>query len=328
MYIFEEDRLVKDLRRRRARRVLLQLPEGLKREAVRLSLLLEKKAGVEVVVSGEPMWGACDVAMSEAKALGCDVIVLYGHAPFMKVPYPVIYLEARFESRIEPLVRKMLLLLKEYRRVGVVASVQHMHQLPLVKRLLKKAGKEVIIPLRKGHAFYDGQVLGCEYHGLRLARKRMDAVVVVANGFHALGAALSVTLPVMLVDPYARVVSDMGSLREQVVKQRFAAIEKVKSARKIGIIVGLKVGQQFGSFRYVKEKAQQVGKEAVLVAMNEVSDDKLVNLYDLDAFVEVACPRIAIEDVARFSKPVVTTREFAVVCGDLSWSELLEKGFL
>ena len=110
-------------------------------------------------------------------------------------------------------------------------------------------------------------------------------------------------------------------------KQRVFAIEKVKQARKIGVIISTKLGQHFGSFDYVLEKLKKIGKEGVLISMNEVTNDKLVNLYDIEAFVELACPRIAVDDYSKFSKPVITIREFAYLVGDVTWEDLLEKGF-
>ena len=62
--------------------------------------------------------------------------------------------------------------------------------------------------------------------------------------------------------------------------------------------------------------------------MGEITNDKLVNLYDIGAFIELACPRIAIDAASLFDKPLLTAREFAVLCGDLRWEDLLERGFI
>ena len=62
--------------------------------------------------------------------------------------------------------------------------------------------------------------------------------------------------------------------------------------------------------------------------MNEITDDKLVNLYDVQAFIETACPRISIEDYSRFSKPVINYREALVVINDLTFEQLFEQGIV
>lgn len=328
MYSFEEDKLIKEINERKPKRILLQLPEGLKKESIRLSKLIQDKCKTEVIVSGEPVWGACDIAVSEAKSLNADLIILYGHAQFIKIDYPIIYLEARYNKDITNLIKESLKYLKSYKKIALVSSVQHIHQLPQIKNFLEKENKEVIIPEKKGFSFYDGQVLGCEYNLLKPISKDVDSILIIGNNFHALGAALSVKNPVILIDPYNEEVKSMEELKNKVIKQRAAVLAKAKEAKKFGIIIGLKPGQKFGSFEYITDKLKKIEKEYVLISMNEVTNDKLINLYDVDAFVELACPRIAIEDVAKFDKPLLTAREFAVLVGDISWEDLLEKGFL
>lgn len=328
MYIFEEDKLIKEINERKPKRILLQLPEGLKKEAVRLSKFIQEKINTEVIVSGEPVWGACDIAISEAKSLNADLIILYGHAPFISIDYPILYLEARFEKDLTNLIKESIKHLETYKKIALVSSVQHIHQLKQIKKLLEKENKEVIIPEKKGFSFYDGQVLGCEYNLLKPLSKNIDAVLIVGNNFHALGAALSVNKPIILVDPYNEEVKSMEELKNKIIKQRAAVLAKAKEAKKFGIIIGLKPGQKFGSFQFITDKLKKIGKEYVLISMNEVSNDKLINLYDVEAFVELACPRIAIEDVAKYSKPILTAREFTVLVGDIKWEDLLEKGFL
>jgi len=120
----------------------------------------------------------------------------------------------------------------------------------------------------------------------------------------------------------------MEKKREKIIRQRIIAINKVRDARKVGIILGNKPGQHFGSFNYIKNELEKDDKEVVLIVMDEINDDKLVNLYDIQAFIETACPRISIEDYARFSKPVVNYREALVVINDLTFEQLFEQGIV
>ncbi|HUK38907.1 MAG TPA: diphthamide synthesis protein, partial [Methanomicrobiales archaeon] len=70
--------LVRDLRARGARRVALQFPEGLKRGAPEMALAL-RAAGFEVIVSGDPCYGACDLPLPALEL--ADALVHVGHAP-------------------------------------------------------------------------------------------------------------------------------------------------------------------------------------------------------------------------------------------------------
>ena len=90
---FEEERIKQEISRLNAKRVLLQLPEGLKPEAPRLAKIVEK-AGALPIVSADPCYGACDLATSEAENLGADLILHFGHAKLLKhEKVPTLYLE-------------------------------------------------------------------------------------------------------------------------------------------------------------------------------------------------------------------------------------------
>jgi len=326
MYTFEEERLIKELKEKSPKRALLQLPEGLKKEGLRISSLIQKQTPTEVILSGEPLWGACDVAVAEAKTLGCDLIIIYGHAPFMEINFPVIYLEARYEKDISKLIEKSHNHLKEFKSIAIAASVQHLHQIPIVKNFLESKDIKVTVPEASGHSFYDGQVLGCEYNAFKALN--VDAIFIIANKFHALGTAMSVNKPVILLDPFNEEITNMEEEKNKIIRQRFAAIEKARNAKKIGIIIGTKIGQKFGSFEHIKERLKKLKKEYVLISMSEITNDKLINLHDIEVFVEIACPRIAIDAASLFEKPILTAREFSVLCGDITWQDLLDKGFI
>lgn len=326
---FRENYAAGEINKRKSQRVLLQFPEGLKPEAPRLAEYFEGNTNAEIIVSGEPCWGACDLALNEAKDIGADLIIHYGHAPFIKkVDFPVLYIEMHDKTPIFELLQKVYKNLDKYNKIGLVCSIQHMHQLEETKNFLENKGKKVLIPKKKGYSYYDGHVVGCEYNSLKSISNEIDAFLVIGNRFHSLGAALSVKKPVYLLDIYNNEISDMEKTKEKIVKQRFAAIEKAKEADKIGIIIGTKPGQRFGSFKIIREKFRKVGKEVVLLTMNEITEDKLTNFPDLKVFVELACPRIAVEDFGRYNKTLITFREAMVVLGDIKWEDLLEGGLL
>ena len=326
---FEEARVIKELQEKKIKKALLQLPEGLKKEAVRLANLFEKETSTELFVSGETCWGGCDLALEEAKILGVDLLIHYGHAPFMKkVEFPVLYVEMQDKEPINKLLELSKQFLKDYKKLGLVCSIQHVYQLEEAKKYFEEQGKKVFIPTKKGYAYYDGHVVGCEYNSLKLISEKVDAFLVIGNQFHSLGAALSVKNPVYLLDVYNNEIVDMNKLRDKVLKQRAFAINNVKEARKVGLIIGLKPGQQFGSFKLLKKKFQDQGKEVVTITMREMTNDKLMNFYDIKAFVELACPRIAIEDYNKYERTIITFREAQVALGEIQWEDLLEHGFL
>src|SRR3972149_2084548 len=126
---FEEERIKQEITRLGAKRVLLQLPEGLKPDAPRLAKIVEK-AGALPIVSADPCYGACDLATSEAEALGVDLLIHYGHAKLLKhEKVPTLYLEARATVNVGSAVEKSLKLLTRYSKIGLTTTGQHVQQL-------------------------------------------------------------------------------------------------------------------------------------------------------------------------------------------------------
>ena len=67
-------------------RVLLQFPEGLKQKALEYAVKIEK-GGDEVFISASPTFGACDLAIDEARSIKADKLIHFGHGEF-QVPTP------------------------------------------------------------------------------------------------------------------------------------------------------------------------------------------------------------------------------------------------
>ena len=60
------------------------------------------------------------------------------------------------------------------------------------------------------------------------------------------------------------------------------------------------------------------GKTAFKVIMEEVTPASLM-AYRVDAFVCTACPRIAMDDSARYDRPMLTIPEAEIVLGERTW---------
>ena len=60
--------------------------------------------------------------------------------------------------------------------------------------------------------------------------------------------------------------------------------------------------------------------EASLFLMDLVSPEHLAG-YRVDAWVNTACPRIAIEDILQYKLPILTPQEFEIVLGVREWKD-------
>jgi 2-(3-amino-3-carboxypropyl)histidine synthase len=324
---FEKERLVAELKKRKPKKVLVQLAEGIKQNALEISEII-KGLGIECVFSGETCWGGCSVAICEAKEIGADLIVHVGHAEFIKTDFPVLYIEVKDILDLKPLLEKSLKFIGKYKTIGLSYSIQHRHDIKDIIKFYEKKEKKIILSKKTGNVAYEGHILGCQYKGLKEIQDKVEAFMIIGNQFHSMGATLAVKKPVILVDVYNHDVKTMEGLREKILKQRLFSIERFKEAKKVGIIVGTKIGQKFGSPESLLEKLKKNEKDAVIITMGEVTPEKIMNFYSIDAFVELACPRIALDDFAKYEKPILTMREALVALGEKSWDEILEQGII
>jgi len=55
----------------------------------------------------------------------------------------------------------------------------------------------------------------------------------------------------------------------------------------------------------LKKEFESAGKTVHLIALTDITNERLRNLKDIDAFIQVACPRISTDN--KFDKPVLST---------------------
>ena len=324
----EEKRLSEEVRKKRAKRVLIQLPEGLKPYGPYLASIVEK-TGALAIISADPCYGACDLATSEAESLDADLIVHYGHSKMMEEKkIKTLYIEAKAKSSVKDAVKKALPFLKDFKKVGLVTTVQHVHTLNEVREELLKAGKTVAIG-NVGQVKYAGQVTGCDLSNAKAVAKEVDVFLFVGGGrFHPIGVALATAKPTIVVDPYEKTASVIEDEVNKILKQRWTQICLAKETEKFGVLVGLKSGQKkLEKAIKVKQKLEETGKHVTLLALREITPEALLQFPDIEAFVNTACPRISLDDAPRFSRPVITFNEALVVLGEMNWEELCRKGW-
>jgi 2-(3-amino-3-carboxypropyl)histidine synthase len=324
----EEKRLQEEIRKRKPKIVFLQLPEGLKPAAPRLASFVEQ-AGALPIVSSDPCYGACDLPVSEAKLLGADLIIHYGHTPMtLNTEVPVVYVEARAKIGIDEALKEALPYLESWSKIGLVTTVQHIHQLDEAKNMLEAAGKTVFVG-DADPAKHSGQVIGCDFGNAQSVSDKVEAYLFVGGGrFHAIGVALATGKPTVIADPYEKVAYPIQDQARRVVMQRWGNISEAKEAKSFGVLISLKSGQmRLRAAMDIKEKLEQNGLKATLFALREVTPRALMQFPSIDAFVNTACPRLSLDDAPHFGKPLLYLNEALVLLGEMTWEELLRRGW-
>lgn len=302
------ERVINIIKDRNCKTIGLQFPEGLKRRAHGLAEEIEKKTMASVIISGNPCFGACDI--DTVLAARVDLLFHFGHAGMGKHDN-VVFIEARSNVDVIPVVRKAISFLKTG-RIGLITTVQHVHKMDEVCRVLKENGKECIIGRGDERVAYQGQVLGCNF---KAARVDCEELLYVGSGFfHPLGVAIATGKRVIAADPYLDQAVEVAPEKFQ--RKRGGYIAKAMDAEVFGIIVSTKSGQNRMELALcLKALAQKHGMKCFMIEMDLVTPDQLL-AFRADAYVNTACPRITIDDAERFHAPVLTPQEFESALGD------------
>jgi 2-(3-amino-3-carboxypropyl)histidine synthase len=284
-------------------KILLQFPEGLKQKATEIAKKYEAE-GHEVFLSASACYGACDIALDEARWIKADKIIHFGHNRFVKtkLSIPVEYINYSVDVDVESLAAA-LEHLKNYKTIALATTVQHIHQIDDMKAFFEKNGKNVLFG--KGErADKPGQILGCDAGAIRSVEKNADAIVFVGNGmFHPL--ALDTDKPVFVFNPSDSSVKHLSQEIEKLRKKRRGAIAKALMCKRFGILISTKVGQ-FGIVQanWVKKELERRGFECAVLVANELEPLAIANFMSFDCLVNTACPRMA-DDNEKFEKPIL-----------------------
>ncbi len=318
MYDVDLASAISEIKRIKARIVALQVPEGLKKRAYQIAEDLESKAGAEVLVVAEPCFGACDVPSSLFEMV--DAIVNVGHSPIPSIKFqkPVIFVPARSKVPLADQLKKSVGLLQE--PVGVLATSQHLTELDDVIEGLESMGIKTKVGEGDSRISHVGEILGCNYTTATSISKDVNSFLLIGSGsFHALGVHLATGKKVVVLDPNTEEPREIDQVKDKILRQRHAVIERAEKARVFGIIVGEKLGQR--RIRRAKELRKLLRwkkKDAALILMDKFDPEKLRSL-GFDAYVSTACPRIAIDDVAMYDKPLLTPQELEILLGVRKW---------
>jgi len=305
--MLDYSRLVQEIKKRKARRVLVQLPEGLKMQALGIALALEK-SGAEILLSLETCYGACDILDREAKSLGCDLVVHFGHSQMIKTQLPVIYEEFRMDFDPVPLLEKSLPQLNPYRKICLITTLQFLSSLEPAKKFLESQGKSILIG-RPKIAKCPGQILGCDYSAAHACEKEADCFLFMGSGrFHPLGVAMNVEKPVFFLDFESGRLENLEREKFRMMKIKTANLEKAKEAKNFGILVSTKQGQgSLALAEKAKSELEKKGKSAWILVAGEFTPEKLLGMK-IDCLVDCACPRMA-EDSQLFRKPIIRAED-------------------
>lgn len=292
-----------------AKKILLQLPDGLKPQAYDLFNALSRQ--FSVVISSGGFYGACDVGTYEMYS-DVDCIVQLGHSimPNVRYPKPIIFEEFFFENDLD-LERISLDILSGYHNIGLLFSIQYMHLAAKVGDFLTGKGFHPIIGKQDERMAYPGQVIGCNFSSAHSISGEVDCYLVVSTGkFHAIGVQLSADKETFILDVNEMQIVSMKDETDRFLRKRYAKISRAVDAKNICVVADTKIGQyRIKLAELLMKQATSLGLNPILLKADDVKPSDYENLR-CDAVVFTGCPRVSIDDEDKFSMPILTPPEF------------------
>jgi 2-(3-amino-3-carboxypropyl)histidine synthase len=308
MMIIDEKRIFKIINERKPHSVALNGPEALLPKIQNSASNITEKFGIPAYVIGDTCWGSCDLNTHAANMLGAEILFNIGHTVSMETfDEKVVMINAFDDITFDRVARKCALDLKSknYNSISLVTDSQHLNQITPVSEVFEEFGYQVIIGRGKGQ-LNDAQVFGCEFYPAYNVQSQVDAYIFLGqSAFHSAGIAISTEKPTYMLDPYFEEYSDVTGIARQLQKKAILSIYKALDAEIIGLIIGLKEGQ-FAHIKALelKKSFEKLGKKVQLIALTDITEDRIQIFKGIDAFVQVACPRISIDN--HFKKPMLS----------------------
>jgi len=310
--------LFRALREAAPRQVVLQVPAGLVRNAHDLAAQIREELGVPVSLATRPCFGACDFP-SRDEAPRSDVAVVLGHAPIPNVPLtrPTYFVEMRDQRGDPEALAATVAAADVPRRLGLVVSVQHLDLIEPLQAALARRGYEVRTGQGDRRLAYAAQALGCNYTSAEAVESEVDAFLFLGTGrFHPVGLAFAVQRPVWSLDPLRNVLESAVD-RAGLIRRRQLLVASARDARTWGILTSTFAGQnRMPTALALQERARARGRESEILLFDRL-DPRDLEGRALDAYVNTACPRIALDDSSNYPRPVLTPPEFLMALGEL-----------
>jgi 2-(3-amino-3-carboxypropyl)histidine synthase len=305
LIVIDEQKIFEVIEQRKPASVALNGPDGILPHVQETSAKIMKRFGIPSYVIADTTWGSCDLNSNGAKVLAAEILFNIGHTISMQSLDNVIFIDAFDDVAFDSVTEKCAEILKGT-TVSLVTDSQHLNQIDSVKKILEGSGVTVKVGKGKGQ-LNDGQVFGCEFYPALEVKDHVDANVFMGqSNFHAAGLALATNKPTYVLDPYFNEVREVTEFAQKIQKKATLAIYKAADAKTFGIIVGLKEGQisKTAALKF-KRELEKEGKTVQLFALTDITNERLRNLRGIDAFIQVACPRISTDN--QFDKPVLST---------------------
>lgn len=184
-----------------------------------------------------------------------------------------LYIKANMNIDLEPILKKIKI---SENKIGIITTVQFEHEVKKIKN---------------PNFIYGGSILGCNVDTAIKIANQVDAFLFIGSGdFHPL--ALKVfKKPIYIANPLTNKFSKISEeYLEKLEKQKKGKILKYYNAKKLGIIICTKPGQNL--LHRALKLQKELKKPSFLFLCHDIETIEFENFQDIDMWINTACPRI------------------------------------
>lgn len=130
-------------------------------------------------------------------------------------------------------------------------------------------------------------------------------------------------------DPYSRSLTEESYEHDKMKSLRLDAINASRGSKMYGIVLGT-LGRQGNPaiVQRIRKALDAKGKKHFLILLSEITPAKLLLFQSIDAWVQVACPRLSVDwGHLLSSKPVLSPYELFVSLDETDWRETYPMDF-
>ncbi|KAF2277685.1 uncharacterized protein EI97DRAFT_396673 [Westerdykella ornata] len=337
-YNFEIHKCIHRIRTSGAKNVTLQFPEGLLLFATTISDILTRFCpGISTLIMGDVTYGACCIDDFTARALGCDLLIHYAHScliPVAVTKIATLYIFVSITIDTQHLLNTITQNFPTGKTIALVGTIQFNATIHGIVPLLRREGYTPIVP--QIAPLSKGEILGCTSPSLPIKPGQLsskgkedvvpDLLLYLGDGrFHLESAMIAnPSLPAYRYDPYSRRLTHETYEHESLYSLRRTAILTARKARTWGIILG-SLGRQGNphTLTLIENELRRRGIKCINLLLSEIFPGKLAMMDDVEAWVQIACPRLSIDWGYAFPRPLLSPYEALVALGvrEAPWLE-------
>ncbi|KAF2749117.1 diphthamide biosynthesis protein 1 [Sporormia fimetaria CBS 119925] len=337
-YNFEIHKCIHRIRTSGATNVALQFPEGLLLFATTISdILTQFCPGISTLIMGDVTYGACCIDDFTARALGCDLLIHYAHScliPVAVTKISTLYIFVSISIDTTHLINTITSNFPSGKSIALVGTIQFNATIHGIVPILRRSGYTPIVP--QIAPLSKGEILGCTSPSMPIkpgqlnSKGKEDAIpellLYLGDGrFHLESAMIAnPSLPAYRYDPYSRRLTHETYEHESLYSLRRTAILTARKAKTWGVILG-SLGRQGNphTLTLIENELKKQGIPCVNLLLSEIFPGKLAMMKDVEAWVQIACPRLSIDWGYAFPRPLLSPYEALVALGvrEAPWLE-------